>query len=44
MDLEGSGEDFQAFCAIVEAVQDGILQEWNKENRQQAEPDPISIW
>lgn len=35
MDIEGAGADFEAFCALVEAVQDDILEVWAREKRRQ---------
>lgn len=35
--IEGAGEDFEAFCIVVEATQDGILRAWAKEERRQAQ-------
>lgn len=33
MDIEGAGADFEVFCALVKAVQDGILELWDREER-----------
>lgn len=33
-DIEGAGEDFDAFCAVVKVIQDSILREWTIQERQ----------
>jgi hypothetical protein len=35
MDIDGAGEDFEAFCGLVRVVQDGIIRVWDHEERRQ---------
>ena len=37
LDIDGTNGDFEAFCALCELVQDGILRAWDREERRQAE-------
>lgn len=36
-DIDGAGEDFDAFCAVVQSIQDQILESWEREERRQTE-------